>query len=53
MVEIGDNAMPLEAKEVNLNRPFVFMILDEESDLPVFIGAVTKPTEVIPEIAEE
>ncbi len=53
VVVIADNAMPPEAKEVDLNRPFVFMILDEESDLPVFIGAVTKPTEVVPEIAEE
>jgi serpin B len=35
--------MPLtdpDPKEVNLNRPFVYAIIDNATDLPVFIGAV-------------
>ena len=28
-------------KYVKLDRPFVFMILDNENQLPIFIGAVT------------
>lgn len=30
--------MPREYKEVYLNRPFVYMLLDEQTDLPIFIG---------------
>ena len=30
-----------EPKYVKLDRPFVFMILDNENQLPIFIGAVT------------
>ena len=35
-------AAPVEPpKEVILDRPFVYMIVDTETDLPIFIGAVT------------
>ncbi len=30
-----------EPKEVNLNRPFVYMLIDTEYNLPFFIGAMT------------
>jgi serpin B len=33
----------VEPKEVYLTRPFLFMILDENTKLPVFIGAVANP----------
>ena len=35
------SAAPEEIYYVTLNRPFVFMILDMETKIPVFIGAVT------------
>ncbi len=34
------SAMPIETYTVTLDRPFVFMIIDNETKLPVFIGAV-------------
>lgn len=37
-------ALPEDPKEVYLYRPFLFMILDENTNLPVFIGTVTDPT---------
>lgn len=33
-----------DPKTVYLDRPFLFMILDEHTNLPVFIGTVTDPT---------
>lgn len=30
-------------KEVRLNRPFVFMIIDNESNIPIFEGIVSQP----------
>lgn len=44
VVEMGKNGMPLESKTVTLDRPFLYMILDENTKLPVFIGTVTDPT---------
>ena len=39
---VGSAPMPIETpKEVYLDRPFVYMIVDTETNLPVFIGAVT------------
>ena len=38
LVIMADKAMPMETKRVELDRPFLFMILDEEAGLPVFIG---------------
>ena len=41
IMEKNDAVMEVEEpKEVILNRPFVFVIFDEEEELPVFIGAV-------------
>lgn len=32
---------PLESeKNINLNRPFAYMIIDNETNLPIFMGAV-------------
>ncbi len=37
----AESAMPIEeVKRVIVNRPFVFMILDNESNTPLFIGSV-------------
>lgn len=36
-------AVEPEPQTVRLNRPFIFMILDEEHNLPVFIGYVMNP----------
>lgn len=33
--------IPTDAKTVYLDRPFIFMILDRENNIPVFIGVVT------------
>ncbi len=35
---------PKDAKEVYLTRPFLYLILDTETGLPVFIGTVTDPS---------
>ncbi|NLD16803.1 MAG: serine protease [Tissierellia bacterium] len=38
-VEVGVTSMPVEKpKEVYLNRPFVYMIVDTENNVPLFIG---------------
>ncbi len=39
-VEMNDECAPMSEWIVNLNRPFVYMIIDNETNLPVFIGAV-------------
>ena len=39
-VEIRDESAPMSEWVVNLNRPFVYMIIDNETNLPVFIGTV-------------
>lgn len=41
-MDVGASAV--KPKEVRLDRPFIFMILDERTDLPVFIGYVTDPS---------
>ena len=41
----SDEAAPEEPKHVNLDRPFLFMIVDNEHKLPVFIGYVMDPTQ--------
>lgn len=33
---------PIEPKTVNLNRPFLFMIVDEEFSMPIFIGVLNQ-----------
>lgn len=35
------SAMEDEIKEIYLNRPFVYMIIDCENNIPLFIGTVT------------
>ena len=37
-------AMPKEVKNVRLDRPFLYMLYDEEAKLPIFIGTVMKPS---------
>lgn len=46
-VIMADNAVMEQEppKEVYLDRPFLFMILDNQTDLPVFIGYVSDPTQ--------
>ena len=39
-VEMNDECAPMSEWVVNLNRPFVYMIIDNETNLPVFIGTV-------------
>lgn len=34
-------AMPSETYRVTLDRPFIYMIIDNETNTPIFIGAVT------------
>merc|ERR1719304_88497 len=34
----------VSAKEFNANRPFVFMIVDKESEVPLFVGKIVHPT---------
>lgn len=40
-VEIKEECAIMYPKEVILNRPFVYMILDGTTNLPIFIGTVT------------
>ncbi len=42
VIVCGEGAMmPEERKEVVLNRPFVYAIMDNNTNLPIFIGTVT------------
>ena len=36
----GDGMPPEDIKEVHLDRPFVYVIMDDETNLPIFIGTV-------------
>ena len=39
-------AMPIETpKEVFFGRPFVYMILDMDREIPLFIGILDNPTD--------
>lgn len=42
-VEMSLTSAPLEIKNVILNRPFVYAIIDNETNLPVFIGVMHNP----------
>lgn len=44
MVEMAAGDAAVSPKTVYLDRPFLFMILDERTDLPVFIGYVMNPS---------
>jgi|SRR5690554_4973875 len=39
-VEMNDESAPIEMKNVKLDRPFVYAIIDNATNLPVFIGTV-------------
>ncbi len=45
VVEATDGAAPAEPVEIVLDRPFLFMIVDNEYSLPLFMGCVVNPTE--------
>ncbi len=36
----GNAMMPSDTKQVYLDRPFVYVIMDDETNLPIFIGTV-------------
>ena len=40
VVEITDESAPMEVKRVFLDRPFVYMLVDCENNLPFFIGTM-------------
>lgn len=39
-VEIKEGAVMIQPKEINFNRPFVFMIVDQSNQSPLFIGTM-------------
>jgi serpin B len=41
VVEMSDRAAPSEPKTVYLDRPFVYMLIDCKTNLPLFIGTLT------------
>ena len=52
LVIMADKGMPFDVKHITLDRPFLFMILDNETDLPVFIGTLLTPDgeEIVPPV---
>lgn len=42
-VTMTATSMPMEIKEVILNRPFIYGIIDNETGLPLFIGTMNNP----------
>ena len=45
VVEMEKQAAVIDAHSVILDRPFIFMILDNNTQLPIFIGCVKSPNE--------
>ena len=43
LVEMNATALPIEPKTVYLDRPFVYMLIDCESNIPFFIGTMMDP----------
>ena len=39
----AESAAPMEPKEVYLNRPFVYMLVDCQNYVPFFIGTLMDP----------
>lgn len=39
----GDSAAPMEEKSVILNRPFLYAVVDDQTNLPVFMGVMMDP----------
>lgn len=44
-VEMMEEAAPEYTFQLTFNRPFVYMIIDEETNLPLFIGIMNNPAE--------
>ena len=42
-VEMPTECEPAEIRTVHLDRPFVYMLIDCETNLPFFIGTMTDP----------
>lgn len=42
-VAVDNETIGFEMRQVILNRPFVYIILDNATNLPIFIGTVTNP----------
>ncbi len=40
-VDVNASSAPVEIKEVFLDRPFVYMIIDKSQNLPIFMGVLT------------
>ena len=40
VVVTKDNAVMMPKEEINFDRPFVYAIVDTETDMPVFIGTL-------------
>ncbi|NLC44786.1 MAG: serine protease, partial [Clostridiales bacterium] len=40
VVEVSDESAAMEVQQVHLDRPFVYMLIDCEANLPFFIGTV-------------
>lgn len=43
VVEMVDESAPMDLKQVVLDRPFVYLLIDLETGLPIFIGAMLDP----------
>lgn len=39
-LQVDKAALPVDEKEVYLTRPFVYMIVDNDTDIPIFMGTV-------------
>lgn len=41
--QMSVTGMPLDLKSIDFNRPFVFAIIDTQTNLPIFLGTVDNP----------
>lgn len=41
--EIDTTSMPMPVEVIDFNRPFLYGIIDEDSDLPLFLGIMDRP----------
>ncbi len=44
VVTMADEGCPMEIKQVYLNRPFVYMLIDTTTNTPFFIGTMMNPS---------
>lgn len=42
-VQMSATSMPIDVKNIDFNRPFVYAIIDTQTDLPIFLGTVSNP----------